>query len=339
MSTIRWGVLGAASIARTRTLPAMHKAPSVELVALASRSMDKSTAACAELGIPTAYGSYDELLADPDIEAVYIPLPNHLHCEWAAKTMEAGKHVLCEKPLSLSADEIAVLQEARDRTGKHIEEAFVFRNHPQWAKLTELLDSGAIGQVRGMQATMAMQFHDPNDIRNNVELGGGALYDMGGYVLSACSMIFGRMPHRVLATIDRDPAMGIDRLSSALLDYGDAHASITVGTQAGPAGRGTHQLLSILGSTGWLRMDYPLAQAVQNACHLFVGDSSSYGGFETSTIAFEPVNQYTLQAERFSRYLLGDPVPTWPIETAMTTMKIIDRLFASVRSNRWEPVD
>jgi len=162
---------------------------------------------------------------------------------------------------------------------------------------------------------------------------------MGGYVLSACSMVFGRIPHRVLATIDRDPAMGIDRLSSALMDYGDAHASITVSTQAGPAGRGTHQLLSILGSTGWLRMDYPLAQAVPTACHLFIGDACSYGGFETSTIAFEPVNQYTLQADRFSRYLLGDSVPTWPIETAMTTMKIIDRLFASARSNQWEPVE
>ncbi len=339
MSTIRWGVLGAASIARTRTLPAMTKAPSVELAALASRSLEKATALCAELGIPTAYGSYPELLADPTIDAVYLPLPNHLHSEWAVKAMEAGKHVLCEKPLSMSVEEIALLQQVRDRTGKHIEEAFVFRNHPQWTRVAEILDKGVIGQVRGMQATMAMQFHDPTDIRNNLELGGGALYDMGGYLLSACSMVFGRTPDRVLATIDRDPVMGIDRLSSALLDYGDAHASITVATQAGPAGRGSHQLLSILGSTGWLRMDYPLAHALPTESHLFIGDESSIGGFETETIAFDPVNQYTLQAERFSRHLLGDPVPTWPIETAMTTMRIIRGLFMSARSNGWESID
>ena len=172
--------------------------------------------------------------------------------------MEAGKHVLCEKPLSLSIAEIEQLKEVRDRTGRHIEEAYVFRNHPQWARIAEILRSGMIGEPRGMQVTMAMQFHDPNDIRNKLELGGGALYDMGGYVISACSLVFRRAPIRVVAAIDRDPVMGIDRLSTALLDYGGAHATITVGTQAGPAGRGSHQLLSVLGSTGWLRMDYPL---------------------------------------------------------------------------------
>jgi hypothetical protein len=148
-------------------------------------------------------------------------------------------------------------------------------------------------------------------------------------------MVFGRSPLRVLATIDRDPVMGIDRLSSALLDYGDAHATITVATQAGPAGRGSHQLLSVLGSTGWLRMDYPLAHALPTETHLFVGDSSSIGGFPTETFTFDPVNQYTLQAERFSRHLLGDPVATWPIETAMTTLQIVEGLFSSARSGRW----
>lgn len=174
MNKIRWGVLGAASIARTRTLPAMTRAPSVELAALASRSLEKSTALCAEFGISTAYGSYPELLADPTIDAVYLPLPNHLHSEWAAKAMEAGKHVLCEKPLSLSIEEIALLQQVRDDTEKHIEEAFVFRNHPQWIRVAEILETAVIGQVRGMQVTMAMQFHDPKDIRNKLELGGGA---------------------------------------------------------------------------------------------------------------------------------------------------------------------
>jgi len=335
MSKIRWGVLGAAGIARTRALPAMLNAPSVDLAALASRSLPKATALAADFGIPNAYGSYAELLDDSSIDAVYLPLPNNLHTEWSVAAMEAGKHVLCEKPLSLSVNEIAQLQEVRDRTGRHIEEAYVFRNHPQWARLKSVLTDGSIGEVRGVQITMAMQFHDPNDIRNNPEKGGGAFYDMGGYVLSACSMIFGRSPQRVLAAIDRDPLMGIDRLSSALLDYGDAHAAVTVSTQAGPAGRGSHQLLSVLGSTGWARMDYPLAHAQPTECHLYIGDDSSLGGFPTTTITFEPVNQYTLQAERFSRYILSDDVPHWPIETALDTMRIVDCLFVSALSGGW----
>jgi predicted dehydrogenase len=336
LNKIRWGVIGGAAIARYRSLPAMKQAPSVELTALASRNADKAAVLCAELGIPTAYGSYEGLLADPDIDAIYLPLPNHLHCEWAVKAMEAGKHVLCEKPLSLSIAEIDQLKKVRDRTGRHIEEAYVFRNHPQWQGAAQTLESGTIGEVRGMQVTMAMQFHDPNDIRNKLELGGGALYDMGGYVISACSMVFGRMPIRVIATIDRDPVMKIDRLSTAILDYGGAHATITVSTQAGPAGRGTHQLLSVLGSTGWLRMDFPLAQAVPLECHILIGDATSIGGFETTSITFEPVNQYTLQGERFSRYLLGDDVPVWPIETAAATMKVIAGLFTSASTGQWQ---
>ena len=207
--------------------------PSVELVAPARRSMDKCAAACAELGIPTAYGSHQRTAGRSGHRRQL-----HLgHCEWApegdggrqARTLrEAAEHSQWTRS--------TVLQETRYCTGKHIEEgAFVFRNHPQWAKLrNRSTRAPSVRSSRRMQATMAMQFHDPNDIRNNADLGGGALYHMGGYVLSACSMVLGRLPQRVLATIDRDPAMGIDRLLSALLDYGDAHASITVSTQAGP---------------------------------------------------------------------------------------------------------
>lgn len=273
MEKVRWGVLGAASIARTRSLPAMKLAPSVDLAALASRTFDKAATLCAELGIRRPYGSYEELLADPDIDAVYLPLPNNLHTEWAAKAMEAGKHVLCEKPLALRVSDINELQAVRDSTGRHIEEAFVYRNHPQWTFLTDLLhgatsDPNSIGAVRAAHITMAMQFHDPDDIRNNPDLGGGALYDMGGYVISALKMVFGRDPQRVLATLDRDPVLRIDRLSSAILDYGDAHGMLTVSIQAGPNGRGSHQLLSVLGATGWLRADYPGARRPYRVSHL-----------------------------------------------------------------------
>ncbi|HEY7814693.1 MAG TPA: Gfo/Idh/MocA family oxidoreductase [Nakamurella sp.] len=332
---IRSGVLGAASIAVTRVLPAMAQAPSVELTALASRSLDKAVALCAQAGIERPYGSYDELLADPDIDAVYLPLPNTLHATWAQAAMEAGKHVLCEKPLSLSLTEIDRLCEVRDRTGRHIEEAFVYRNHPQWTAVRALLDRGDIGPVRSAHVTMARQFLDPADIRNNFDLGGGSLNDMGGYVLTACPMLFGRRPDRVVAAIDRDPELRVDRLSTALLDYGDAHATISVSIRSGPDGIGSRQDLSVLGSRGWLRMDYPLPHAKPTECHVFVGDESSFGGFPTTTLTFEPVNQYTLQAERFSRYLLGDDVPTWPIEDARNTLELIEALVESGRNGGW----
>src|SRR4051812_6610328 len=161
MQRVGWGVIGTAMIARTRTIPAMKSAPHATLVGLASRGADKARQAADELGVPRSYGSYEELLADPDITAVYIPLPNHLHLEWATRALEAGKHVLCEKPLCLSTAEISELRAVRDRTGLQVEEAFVYRSHPQWRKLRELLDSGLIGQVRGAQATIALQFLDP----------------------------------------------------------------------------------------------------------------------------------------------------------------------------------
>jgi predicted dehydrogenase len=339
MTKIRWGMLGAANIARTRVLPAMALAPSVELTAVASRTLSAATALCAEFGIERPYGSYEELLADPDIDAVYLPLPNQLHAQWSIRAMEAGKHVLCEKPLCLTPAEIERVREVRDRTGRHIEEAYVYRNHPQWSAVDDVLAAGTIGEVRSAHLTMAMSFLDPNDIRNSPELGGGSLYDMGGYVISACRMIFGREPDRVVAAIDRDPATGVDRLSTAIFDYGGAHAAITVSIRSGPAGRGSHQLLSVLGSTGWLRLDYPLAHAMPTDCHLLIGDDTSYGGVPTSTVTFEPVNQYTLQAERFSRYLLGEPVRCWPIEDALSTLRIIEALFRSAETGGWASME
>ena len=339
MTKIRWGILGAANIARTRVLPAMALAPSVELTAVASRTLSTATEWCAEFGIERPYGSYEELLADPDIDAVYLPLPNQLHALWSIRAMEAGKHVLCEKPLCLTTAEIDRVREVRDRTGRHIEEAYVYRNHPQWSVVEDVLADGTIGEVRSAHLTMAMQFLDPNDIRNSPELGGGSLYDMGGYVISACRMIFGREPDRVIAAVDRDPDTGVDRLSTAILDYGGAHAAITVSIRSGPAGRGSHQLLSVLGSTGWLRLDYPLAHAMATECHLLIGDATSYGAVPSSTITFEPVNQYTLQAERFSRFLLGEPVRTWPIEDALSTLHIIGALIRSAEAGSWVRLD
>jgi predicted dehydrogenase len=336
MPPVRWGVLGVAAIATSRFIPALRDAAAARLVAIASRDAGRARAVAQEFGVPRHFGSYEALLADPDIDAVYVPLPNRLHVEWSERALEAGKHVLCEKPLCMTAKEVATLIRARERTGRHIEEAFSYRNHPQWARIGELLASGAIGTPRAVQCTMAKQFLDPNDIRNNPEQGGGALYDLGSYTISACTAAFGRAPKRVIAALDRDPAFRTDRLSTALLDYGGQHASFTVGSQTGPSAWASHQQFSVLGSNGWLRCDFPFAHGRPTACHVYVGDHTSHGNVETVAYAFEPVNQYTLQVDRFSRFLAGEAVPSWPIEDSLLTLSIIEALFASAKSGRWE---
>ena len=288
--------------------------------------------------IAKAFGSYEELLADPEIEAVYIPLPNHLHVAWCVKALAAGKHVLCEKPLALNSAGIATLVSARDRSGLLIEEAFSFRNHPQWDALTKLLAEAAIGEIRAVQGTIAFFTDDPNDIRNNPALGGGALYDTGSYVLSACGIICGRTPDRVFAAMDIDPRFGVDRLTTVLLDYGGVHATFSASIQAGPRVPGTHQQLSVLGTRGWLRLDFPYAHARPMRCHIQIGDTTSIGSFPAREIAFEPVSQYTLQAERFSRLVRGEPARAWPIEDALGTITVIEALFRAARTGTWERV-
>jgi predicted dehydrogenase len=339
MNPIRWGILGVAAIATSRAIPAMKDAASARLTAIASRDPAKAREAAGALGIPRHFGSYEALLADPDIDAVYIPLPNPLHLAWSMRALEAGKHVLCEKPLCMTADDVTQLIAVRERTARHVEEAFSYRNHPQWAKIHEVIAAGTIGEPRAVHCTMAKQFLDPKDIRNNPELGGGALYDTGSYTISSCTAIFGRPPQRVVGALDRDPAFRTDRLTTALLDYGGRHATLTVATQAGPAAWGTHQQFSVLGSKGWLRCDFPYAHGRPTACHVFVGDETSVGSFPTTTYAFEAVNQYTLQFERFSRVLQGADVPSWPIEDARTTLRIIEALFASARDGGWHAVE
>jgi predicted dehydrogenase len=335
---VRWGVLGAAAIATSRFIPAMKGAGSARLVGLASRDAGKAKAVAQEFGIPRHFGSYDALIADPEIEALYIPVPNHLHVEWSVKALAASKHVLCEKPLCLSAADVVTLQRARDRSGRYIEEAFSYRNHPQWTRIGELMGSGAIGAPRAVQCTLAKQFLDPKDIRNNPDVGGGGLYDLGSYAISACSAIFKRAPLRVIAALDRDPQFKIDRLSTALLDYGDGHASFTVATQAGPSAWATHQQFSVLGSNGWLRCDFPYAHGRPTPCNVFVGDHTSHGAIATQAFAFEPVNQYTLQVERFSQLLRGEAVPSWPIEDSLLTLRIIEALFESAKTDRWQRI-
>jgi predicted dehydrogenase len=338
VAPVAWGVLGTGMIATTRMMPAIGAAPGASLLAVASRDAERAGRAARQAGAARSYGSYDALLDDPAVEVVYVALPNHLHVPWTARALEAGKHVLCEKPLGLSVDELRTLRDVRDRTGCLVEEALAYRNHPQWEAIGELLSTRAIGRVTGVQATLARRFMDPEDIRNDPEAGGGALYDLGPYAIGACHAVLGRVPRRVVAAIETDPAFGIDRLSTALLDYGDAHATLTMGTQSGTESWGTRQALSILGAEGWLACDFPYAHARPARSNVLLGDLTSVGSLPTRTLAFEPVDQYVLQVERFSRLVRGDPVPSWPVEDALRTLETIQALFASAREGRWREV-
>jgi predicted dehydrogenase len=339
MAVVRWGILGTANIAVERLIPAMMAAPSARPWAIASRDVERARDAATKFGIERSYGGYEDLLADPSVDAVYIPLPNQLHLEWSKRALEAGKAVLCEKPLCLSANDVRELIDARGSTDGLIEEALVFRNHPQWTMIEDILRAGRIGRPLAVQGTMAKQFLDPNDIRNNPSLGGGATYDLGPYMIGACNLVFGRPPERVVASLDRDPAFGIDRLATALLDYGDAQASFTASSQGGTAAWATHQQFSVLGSSGWLRATFPYAQARPTACRLELGDDTSVGALPTEVFEFEAVNQYELQIERFSRLLSGAPERSWPIEDALITLKTIEGIFESAATRQWAAIE
>jgi predicted dehydrogenase len=336
-TTVAWGILGCtANIATTRIMPALKESPHATLLAIASRDAAKGETIAKQFGVSRVYDGYDKLLADPDVDAVYVPLPNDMHFEWSVRALDAGKHVLCEKPLCLTAQQAKKLCAARDRAGKQIEEGFAYRNHPQWVQVQEILKEGRIGAVRSVHGCLAKQFYDPADIRNNPAAGGGALYDLGAYAISACNILFKSPPKRVIAAIDRDPVFRTDRLSTALLDYGESHATFTVGTQAGSASWGTHQQLTVLGSTGWLRFDFPYAHARPSACSVEVGDSSTVGSLPNTIFRYEPANHYALEVDRFSRLLLKQNVPGWPIEDAVNTLRTIEALFESTRTGSWQ---
>ncbi|MBP09461.1 MAG: Gfo/Idh/MocA family oxidoreductase [Arenicellales bacterium] len=338
MEPVKWGVIGTARIAMDRVIPAMQSTPDCEIVAIASRNDETARSAASSAGIERAYGSYQALLDDPGIDAVYLPLPNHLHLAWCLKALEAGKHVLCEKPITLDAAEASQLIAFRDRAHLVIEEAFAIRNHPQWDTLREVLNSGEIGSPISAQATLAYSNLDPADIRNRPEDGGGALYDIGSYAITASRLVFDAEPRRAIALIDRDARFGTDRLTSAILQFPHGHASFSVTTQGGPAAGGSHQHFGLVCSKGWLRAEFPFAHSTPAGCRLFVGDHKSTGTRPSREITLPAVNQYALQAERFSRLVRGEKARSFPLETALANMRVIDALFRSEQSGSWETV-
>jgi predicted dehydrogenase len=330
---IRWGVLGVARIATVKVIPAMQQCELCEIAAIASRDRAKAESAARELAIPRAYGSYEELLADPAIDAIYNPLPNHLHVPWSIRAAEAGKHVLCEKPIGLNAAEARKLIAARDRTGVVIGEAFMIQVHPQWVRTVELIRTGRIGQLRGMVGTFGYTNRDPKNVRNILELGGGALMDIGCYPIKASRMAFAEEPLRVAATLVRDPSFGTDILTSAVLEFSSGQCAFTVGTQIVPC-----QNMQFLGTTGRIELVIPYNALPGKAMRVLIDDGSDITGANVVVEDVAPCDQYTLQGDAFARAILDGAPPPVPLEDSLANMMAIDAVFRSAESGRWEKV-
>jgi len=323
---IRWGVLSTADIGVVKVLPAMQQGEYSQVTAIASRSLDKAQAAAGPLGIAKSYGGYEELLADPDVDAIYNPLPNHLHVAWSIKALEAGKHVLCEKPIGLSSAEGQELVNAGKRhPNLKLMEAFMYRHHPQWQKAREIVQSGGVGELRTIQSLFSYYNVDGENIRNQADIGGGTLMDIGCYPISLSRFIFEAEPERVLGIVERDPNFGTDRLSSAVLDFGSGTATFTCGTQLAP-----YQRVNIVGTTGRVEIEIPFNAPPDKPCKMW-----HQNGEAIKEIVFDICDQYTIQGDLFSLAILEDTAVPTPIEDSVANMVVIERVFDSAEKNAW----
>jgi predicted dehydrogenase len=326
MSKVRWGVLSTAKIGIEKVIPAMQSGEYARVDAIASRDPEKARQAAGQLGIPKAYGSYEELLADLDVDAVYNPLPNHLHVPWSIKALEAGKHVLCEKPIGLnSAEADLLLQAARRRPRLKVMEAFMYRHHPQWQRARRLVAEGKIGEKRTIQSFFSYFNTDPHNIRNQPEIGGGGLMDIGCYSISLSRFMFDAEPQRVFGIVEYDQQLGTDRLASGILDFGGCTSTFTCSMQLAP-----YQRVNIFGTKGRVEIEIPFNAPTDRPCRMW-----HQNGDEIEEIVLDVCNQYTIQGDLFSQAILGDTdVPT-PLEDAVANMRVIEALLESARKGTW----
>ena len=326
MTKVRWGILGTARIGVDRVIPGMQKGMLSEILAIASRDGEKARRAAQRLGIPKAYGSYEELLADKEIQAVYNPLPNHLHIPLTLESLKQGKHVLCEKPIGVNSREVKSLQKSLKKYPRlKVMEAFMYRFHPQWEKIRGLIRDKVLGEVRHIHAVFTYHNINPTDIRNRADIGGGGLLDIGCYCISLARFLYGSEPQRACGSIGIDPGFKTDRLASAILEFGQGTASFTCATQASPS-----QRAEVFGSSGRMEIQFPFTPPLDQPTKIVV-----HTGSGRHEIQFEGCDQYTLQGESFSRAILNDtPVPT-PLEDAAANMKVIDGIVKSSREKAW----
>jgi predicted dehydrogenase len=332
MKKVVWGVLSTAKIGTVKVIPGLQKSEWCEVRAIASRSEGPAREAAGKLGIPKAYGSYEALLADPEIEVVYNPLPNHLHVPLTLQAARAGKHVLCEKPIAITADEAAQLREVAGKV--HIMEAFMVRFHLQWLRAREIVRSGALGELRSIQSLFSYFNDDPGNIRNMADIGGGALYDIGCYPITAARFFFEAEPTRVIALIDRDPNFGTDRTASAIADFGGGRRlDFTVSTQSVP-----YQRLQICGTKKRLEIRIPYNAPLGETTQIFLDDGRQLGDASAVPETLPACDQYTLQGDAFSKVVRGETPLPYGVDDAVRNMRVIEAMFRSEKSERWEKV-
>jgi len=329
MKKVVWGVLSTAKIGWEKVIPAMLKSEHCELRAIASRSSEKARERADQFGIPKAYGSYEELLADPEIEAIYNPLPNHEHVPMTLAAARAGKHVLCEKPVALTANEAEQLREVADKV--HIMEAFMVRFHPQWLTVRERVHAGELGEVRSIHSYFAYNNTDANNIRNMADIGGGALYDIGCYPIVTARFLFGCEPLRAIALVDRDPVFKTDRLVSGLLDFGNGRRlDFTVSTQSV-----TYQRVQVCGTQKRIEVQIPFNAPLGGATDLLTDSGKRLDLGSTVAETIPACDMYTLEIDAFSQAVRGViPLP-YGVEDAILNMRVIDALFASEKTGAW----
>ena len=325
MTNLRWGILSTADIGRKKVIPGIRKAARCEIVAIASRDAGQARSVAAELGIPTAHGSYEALLADPNVDVVYIPLPNHLHAEWTTAAARAGKHVLCEKPLAMTAADAERMVEACDREGVRLMEAFMYRHHPSWVAAMDVVASGRIGRLRAVQSWFSYYNDDPANIRNQLAAGGGALFDIGCYSVNLSRMLFGAEPTGVRAAISRDPVTAVDTLTSAILEFADGMATFTCSTRVE-----TDQRVHVYGTDGRLSIGIPFNIPPDRPTEVYViagGDAPVAPA--TETLTFPTADPYTVEAERFAAAILDRLATPTPPADAVANLRVIERIFAA----------
>jgi len=322
--TVRWGILSTADIGVRKVIPGIRKAARCEVVAIASRDGEQARAVADQLGIPSAHASYEALLADPGVDAVYIPLPNHMHMDWTIAALRAGKHVLCEKPLAMTADDAQRMVDVAHETGLHLMEAFMYRQHPSWVAAVDLVDSGRIGTLTAVQSWFSYYNDDATNIRNIVEYGGGALFDIGCYTINLSRMVFGGEPSHIQASVRRDRATGVDALVSAILDFDGGIASFTCAIRSE-----SDQRVHIYGTKGRISIDIPfnIPPDRPTRIRLTAGGDPPVAP-DTTVLEFPTTDPYTAEVERFvSAVLDGGPTPV-PPEDAVANLRVIDAIFA-----------
>jgi len=327
---VRWGVFGAARIALDKVIPSMQEGELSRVVAIASRSADKARAAAGSLGIDRAYDSYEALIDDPDVEAIYNPLPNHLHVPWSIRAVRAGKHVLCEKPIALSAREAVELRDAARQAGVLVGEAFMVRCHPQWIETKRLIDSGRIGTLQLVHGHFSYTRRDASDVRSRLEYGGGALMDIGCYPITIARWMFGREPLAAVAAVDRDLEYHVDRITSGLLRFDAGVATFDCG-----GAMVAHQRMELFGDRGRIQLDLPFTPRATERCRIVIDDGIRNDG---EVVEVDAANQYTLQGDRFSAAIRGRGEVPSSIDNAIANMAVIDALFRSAETGRWEEI-